>query len=200
MNRKMTVLFGLIIVSMILSGCESGTDFSRRSFVLEASRSGLSQQPTKDIILTVRRFNIDKTFSTKSFVYRKGQSEYETDFYNQFLVMPNDTITGKARSWLSESALFKLVLESGSYADATHMLEGNIVELYGDFRDKTSPKASMKMRFFLIQLSDKAVVFAKTYEATSGAGDRKVESLVRAFDDCLKNILSDLEQDLSDQL
>lgn len=200
MNRKMTVLFDLIIVSIILSGCKSVTDFNRRNFVLEASRSGTPQKAEKDIILAVRNFNIDRTFRTKSFVYRKGQSEYEADFYNQFLIIPNDMITEKTRSWLSQSGLFKLVLESGSYADATHMLEGNIFELYGDFRDKTSPKAVMKIRFFLVRLSDKTVVFAKTYEATSDAGDRTAESLAGAFDDCLKSILSELEQDLNEQL
>ncbi len=200
MNRKVMTLCNLMILSIMLSGCGGRTAYNQRNFILETSRSSPQLQAGTDVILDVQSFSIDRVFSTKSLVYRKGQSEYETDFYNQFLIMPDDMITDKTRSWLSESGLFKLVLKQGSFADATHLLEGNIIALYSDFRDKNSPKATMKICFFLIQLSDKTVVFSKTYEATSRSGERTAESLVKSFDDCLTKILSDFEQDLQDQL
>ena len=196
MNSKLIILCN----SMIMSGCGSRAAFNQRNFLLEASRNRPQQKTSKDIVLGVQSFNVDMTFSTKSFVYRKGPSEYETDFYNQFLISPNDMITEKTRSWLSESGLFKLVLEPGSYAEATHSLEGNIIALYGDFRDKSSPKATMKIRFFLVKLSGKSVVFGKTYEVVSKVGDRTAESLVEAFDGCLRQILTELEKDLIEKL
>ena len=201
MNSKVITLCNLMIVSMVLSGCgPKRIAYNQRNFVLETSRNSPQQKTSKDVILDVINFSIDTTFSTKSLVYRKGQSEYETDFYNQFLIRPDDMITEKTRSWLSESGLFELVLEPGSYTDATYVLEGNIITLYGDFRDKSSPKATMKIRFFLIKLSGKSVVFAKTYETTSESNERTAESLVEAFDNCLADILSDLEEDLRKQL
>ena len=200
MNSKVIILCNSMIVSMVLSGCGSRAAFNQRNFLLEASRNRPQRKTSKDIVLGVQSFNVDMTFSTKSFVYRKGPSEYETDFYNQFLISPNDMITEKTRSWLSESGLFKLVLEPGSYAEATHSLEGNIIALYGDFRDKSSPKATMKIRFFLVKLSGKSVVFGKTYEVVSKVGDRTVESLVEAFDGCLGQILTELEKDLIEKL
>lgn len=196
MNSKVMTLRSFMILSMLLSGC----GYNRRSFVLEVSRDRPQQEISKDVVLDVQSFNVDTAFSNRSLVYRKKQSEYETDFYNQFLIRPEDMITEKTRSWLSESGLFELVLEPGSYIDASHVLEGNIITLYGDFRDKSSPKATMKIRFFLIKLSDKSVVFAKTYETTSESNERTAESLVEAFDNCLTNILSDLEEDLCEQL
>jgi ABC-type uncharacterized transport system auxiliary subunit len=196
MNSKVMTLRSFMILSMLLSGC----GYNRRNFVLEVSRDRPQQEISKDVILDVQSFNVDTAFSNRSLVYRKKQSEYETDFYNQFLIRPEDMITEKTRSWLSESGLFELVLEPGSYIDASHVLEGNIITLYGDFRDKSSPKATMKIRFFLIKLSGKSVVFAKTYETTSESNERTAESLVEAFDNCLTNILSDLEEDLREQL
>ena len=149
MNSKVTIFCNLMIVSMVLSGCgPKRIAYNQRNFVLGTPRNRPQQKTSKDVILDVKNFGIDTTFSTKSLVYRKGQSEYETDFYNQFLVKPDDMITEKTRSWLAESGLFKWVLEPGSYTDATHMLEGNIIALYADFRDKSSPKAtslSLKM-------------------------------------------------------
>ncbi len=196
MNRKVMTLCGFMILSVLSSGCE----YDNRNFVLEVSRDRPQQQISKNIVLGVRNFNIDTAFSSRSLVYRKDQSEYETDFYNRFLIRPEDMITEKTRSWLSESALFKLVLEPGSYVNASHVLEGNIITLYGDFRDKKSPKAIMKIRFFLIKISGKSVVFTKTYESTFESNERTAESLVEGFDNCLTNILSDFEKDLQERL
>jgi len=200
MNNKVILLCNLMIASMVLSGCGSRTAYNQRNFILETSRNRPQQKISKDVILNVQSFSVDTTFSTKNLVYRKGQSEYETDFYNQFLVRPEDMITEKTRSWLSESGLFKWVLEPGGYTDATHMLEGNIIALYGDFRDESSPKATIKIRFFLVKLSGKSVVFGKTYEKVSEVGDRTAESLIEAYENCLANILTDLEKDLAEKL
>jgi ABC-type uncharacterized transport system auxiliary subunit len=201
MNSKVIILGGLIIMSMALSGCgPKRIAYNQRIFVLETSRNHPRQKTSKDIILDVQSFSVNTTFGTRSLIYRKSQSEYETDFYNQFLIRPEDMITEQTRDWFSESGLFKWVLEPGSYADVTHTLQGNIIALYGDFREDPSPKATMKMRFFLIEVSEKSIVFAKTYEAVSGFVDSKAESLIEAYDVCLTNILSDLERDLQEQL
>jgi len=151
MNSKVMTLCSFMILSMLLSGC----GYNRRNFVLEVSRDRPQQEISKDVVLSVQSFNADTAFSNRSLVYRKNQSEYETDFYNQFLIRPEDMITEKTRSWMSESGLFELVLEPGSYIDESHVLEGNIITLYGDFRDKASPKATMKIRFLsLIHISE----------------------------------------------
>jgi len=201
MNSKMIPLFNLMLVSILLSGCGMGKkSFNQRTFVLEANRSQPPQKNSKEITLSVESFTTDTAYSTKNLIYRKGQLEYETDFYNRLLIRPDDMITEKTRAWLSESGLFKLVLEPGTYTKATHILEGNIIAMYGDFREESSPKARMKIRFFLVKMSDISVVFTNTYEATSEFKDRTAESLIEAFGVCLTNILSDLEKTLQQQL
>lgn len=197
MNSKQISLYSLLILSSFLSGCGYG---GQKNFVLEVSRNRPQQKISKKVVLHVESFNISANFSKRSFVYRKSQSEYETDFYNRFLINPEDMITEKTRTWLLESGLFKLVLEPGSYLVASHILEGNIISLYGDLRDKSSPKAIMEIRFFLVELSNKSVVFEKTYKATFKSNNRTAESLVEAFDNCLTNILIDLEKDLKEHL
>jgi hypothetical protein len=118
MNNKVIALCNLMIMSMVISGCGGKRiAYNQRNFVLEASRNDPQQKTSKDVILDVKNFSIDTTFSTKSLVYRKGRSEYETDFYNRFLIGPDDMITEKTRSWLSQSGLFKWVLEPGSYTE-----------------------------------------------------------------------------------
>ncbi len=201
MSSNVIILHSLLIVSMSLSGCGlRKTAYNQRHFVLELSRNRAQQKTSNHVILDVQSFGIDTTFSTKNLVYRKDASEYETDFYNQFLVRPEDMITETTRAWLSESGLFKWVLEPGSYTDATHMLEGNIIVLYADFRDESSPKATIKIRFFLVESLEKLIVLGKTYERVSEIGDMTAESLIDAYENCLANILSDLEDDLEELL
>jgi len=200
MNNKILALLNLIIISMFFSGCGSRAALNQNNFLLDVSRDMPQQKTSKDIVLDVKQFSIDRAFSTKNFVYRKNKSEYETDFYNQFLISPDDMITEKTRSWLSQSGLFKWVLEPGSYTDATHMLEGNITALYGDFSEELLPNAKMGIRFFILKLSDKSVVFGKTYEAESKIESTTAEALISSFDKCLINILSNLEHDLQEKL
>lgn len=200
MKCKTIILYSIILLPS-WSGCmPKGVALNRRNFALETSRNLPQHKNSKDMTLGVQSFSIDTAFNTKSFVYRKTQSEYENDFYNQFLINPDDMITEKTRGWLSESGLFKWVLEAGSYADATHILEGNIIAMYGDFRDESLPKATMIIRFFIIKESDKSITFGKTYEAQSTIESRDAESLVEAFDNSLTDILTNLEHDLQEQL
>lgn len=201
MNSKVIALCSLVILPVVLSGCgPKRTAYNQKRFIIETSRSIPQQEISKDITLDVTNLSINTTFSTKSLVYRKSRSEYETDFYNQFLVNPEDMITEKTRSWLSRSGLFKLVLKPGSFTDPTHVLEGNITALYGDFRDDTSASAAMEIRVFLVKLPQRTVVFTSNYEAVSEFKDQTAESLIEAFGLCLTDILSNLEKDLQKQL
>jgi ABC-type uncharacterized transport system auxiliary subunit len=72
--------------------------------------------------------------------------------------------------------------------------------LYGDFSNESSPEAKMEIRFFVIKLSDKSIVFGKTYSALANVESRTAEGVIAAFDKCLGTILSDLEKDLEKQL
>ena len=201
MKARVITLFSTMLVAIVLSGCMGDrVSYSQRNFILQANRDLPHIQKSKDIVLSVQDFNGDDLYTNKNFVYRIGQSEYETDFYNQFLLRPEDMITSKTRRWLSDSGLFKLVLEPGSYSDATEMLEGNLLALYVDFRDKQTPKAVLKVRFFVLDLSDKSVLYSNTYEVTSTAKDNSVESLVGAFNESLVKVLSELEKDLQKNL
>ena len=82
MNSKVIILCNVMMVSMLLSGCgPKRTAYNQRHFILEVSREVEQQKDTKEAILAVQSFSIDTAFSTQGLVYRKGPSEYETDFY-----------------------------------------------------------------------------------------------------------------------
>jgi ABC-type uncharacterized transport system auxiliary subunit len=140
----------------------------------------------------------DPVYNSRGLVYRKGESEYESDFYHEFLIAPQDLISSQTRNWLAQSGLFKTVLEPGSLLEATHVLEGSVLALYGDLRGQNLPQAVLQIRFFLVanQGSKFQIVFTRDYRASQRAEEKTADALVAAWDRCLAQILSELEKDL----
>lgn len=205
MNFKLHVLFfcasTLAFITM-LCGC-GPKSYEKQRYILDTQRASSAEAGDNQNILEVRRFTIDPAFSTKSLTYRTGEFEYEPDFYNEFLISPDAMITEKVRNWLSESGLSRRVLDPGSYVESTHVIEGNVTALYGDFRDTSSPKAVMEIRVFLLEMKtikEPVIAFGKTYKSSVALESKGAEDLVGAFDRCLTEILTKVEKDLAEKL
>lgn len=191
----------VIVASLLLSGC-GPKGYNKRYYVLDVKRKAEPAKSSNEVILDVHRFTIDSAFDSKGLVYRKSEFEYESDFYNEFLISPSAMVTEKTRTWLSQSGLYARVLDKGSYVGSTHTLEGNITALYGDLRSKSSPRAVMELRVFLIaeKAPKESIILGKTYSTSSNLESEGTEGLVEAFDRCLEKILTDLEKDLRAKL
>jgi ABC-type uncharacterized transport system auxiliary subunit len=205
MNRAVLFFFWASTYAWltVLSGCRTQQAYNKSYYVLETDRKAQAKMAKTDHILEVSHFAIDSAFSEKGLVYRVDEFEYESDFYNEFLVSPSAMITEKLRNWLSETAVFKRVLAPGSLVDPTHLIEGNITELYGDFRDKSSPIAVMEIRVFLLEIKSgmgPVVVTGKIYKSTAAFESAGAANLVSALNTCLTEILVDLEEDLAQTL
>lgn len=188
---------------VILTGCANRQTYDKKYFILNAVRQGESIGTRADWVLEVRRFTVDSAFAGKGLVYRTGEFEYKSDFYNEFLVSPAAMITDKTRNWLAESGLFKTVLDAGTAIDATHTLEGNVTEMCGDFRDRSSPQAQIEIRIFVLKIKaggESVPVFGQTYRSSASIVSENPEHLVEALDKCLEEILSELEKDLAAKL
>jgi hypothetical protein len=148
------------------------------------------------------QLHVDPTYDSRGLLYRKDESEYQSDFYHEFLIAPQALITSQARNWLAQSGLFKTVLEPGSLLEATHVLEGSVLALYGDLREQNLPQAVLQIRFFLVanQGSKFQIVFTRDYRASRQAQEKTPDALVAALDLCLAQILSQLEKDLGTAL
>ncbi len=198
---KLYVYSIFIVTSIMLTGC-GRMSYSKRTYILDAARQPEPGQAKSHVILDVRRFTIDSVFAGKGFVYRRGEHEYESDFYNQFLISPAVMVSEKTRHWLCRSGICGRVLVPGSRIESTHTLEANITALYADVRDKSSPRAVMELRAFLIANNPAAesVLLGKTYRASCPLQSNTPEALVEALDKCLAEILTSLEKDLKKEL
>ncbi|MBN1360862.1 MAG: membrane integrity-associated transporter subunit PqiC [Sedimentisphaerales bacterium] len=184
-------------MTLLVLGCAqpapSGSDY-----LLAAVRRGAPATASGEAILEVRRFSIDAEFANRGLVYRTGDFKYETDAYREFLISPAQMLTERTRDWLSRSGLFEQVVVPGSRLQATHTLEGNVLALYGDLRDASARAAVMELRCFLLadEGAPQRVLLARDYKSVKPLQADSAEALVEALDECLVEILTNLENDL----
>ncbi|MBI2364667.1 MAG: membrane integrity-associated transporter subunit PqiC [Deltaproteobacteria bacterium] len=191
---------GAFLLLALASGCvaieRSYPD--KRYFVLEVNRNVNPSNPPGRGVLQVANIRVSPRYEDKGFVYRTSGSGYESDFYNQFLVSPAALLGEELRKGLAQSEIFRHVINASSQLEPTHVLEGVVNALYGDFRDPGAPKAVLEMEFFLRKESpSKAeIVAAKRYAKSVAVTGRSPEALVKGWNEALDAILSALVADL----
>jgi len=195
--------FGLLAGLFLLAatGCirMNSPDVVRRSYVLEVTRSGPVSPPATGLVLKVRTFQASARCPGKEFVYRKSDVLFDSDYYHGFLVMPGALIAGVVRDWLDASRGVGRVVDVSSRVPATHVLEGTVIRLEGDYRDPQKPQAVLALD--LVLLSDRPtvprVVWQKRYERTEGIAGASPAALVEGWNRALAGVLRDMESDVS---
>ena len=191
---------GAFILLALASGCV-GIERSypdKRYFVLEVNRNVNPSNSPGNGVLQIANIRVSPRYEDKGFIYRTSGSSYESDFYNQFLVSPAALLGEELRKGLAQSQIFRHVINASSQLEPTHVLEGVVDALYGDFRDPGAPKAVLEMEFFLRKESaSKAdIVAARRYAKSVAVNGRSPEALVKGWNEALDAILSSLVADL----
>ncbi|MBN2376009.1 MAG: membrane integrity-associated transporter subunit PqiC [Sedimentisphaerales bacterium] len=147
----------------------------------------------------VRPFSLAPGYHTKELIYRTGEFQYESDYYNQFVTDVGQQTAEQTRKWLSQSGYFSHVVPPGSTMNATHILEGNITHLYGDFRDKSNAKAFVSITFYLLDITNKQtqVLLSESIDAQASITEATAENLIKAYQHCLQQILENFEKKLA---
>jgi hypothetical protein len=171
----------------------------RRFYTIDAPRTGAPRTGDAKILLRVRRFSASRMCDGSELVTRTGEATYESDFYNVLFVPPALQIGEQTQRWLAESGLYGHVVGPGSSLAETHLLEGHLVALYGDYRKPGAQQAVTELQFMLARVTeDPAVVLLqKTYREEIPLANREPASLVKGWSEGLSRILAALEEDLA---
>ncbi|MBM4259930.1 MAG: hypothetical protein FJ145_00640 [Deltaproteobacteria bacterium] len=197
---KSRIVLSVVALATLLSGCVSVEKSypDKRFFVLEIPRREAQASAPSSGVLMVAPLRVSPRYEGRSFVYRRSEASFESDFYNQFLVSPGPLLTEEVRRELSQAQVAQYVVSASSQAEPTLVLEGTIDALYGDFRDINAPKAVLEMEFFLAKESPaKAdIVLRRRYTKSIAVSGRTPEALVRGWNDALSEIVVGLAADL----
>ncbi|KRT64235.1 MAG: conserved exported protein of unknown function [Candidatus Dadabacteria bacterium CSP1-2] len=199
-QSKLFLFSSWVLLFLTLTGCANfSKNYPERNYyILNVSNKDQNSSPVSGTVLEVRRFEISPSFSGREFVYRIGDLSYESDFYNQFFRPPSLLTTDEVRKWFSESGRFKYVVDSSNNVEANYILEGNVSELYGDFRATNEPKAVLGIQFFLIEetSTNPQIVFQNNYRREVVLSSNSPEELVKGWNEALEQILTAFAGDL----
>ena len=199
MKKKISIaqLVGLLLIHAFFSGCISYPQ--KHSFVLSVDRETTPRPVLTEKPLVVSRFRSAPQYESKGFVYRKGELDYESDYYNEFLALPGSMISEEVRKWLAKSGLFRFVSDAEDIEESHYHLDGSVKSIYGDYGQGTPARAVFEIRFSLSQKTNdrSAIVFQKDYREQIPVKGNSPEQLVRGWNEALFKILTAFEQDLS---
>jgi cholesterol transport system auxiliary component len=195
-------VFGLVIV-LIAGGCSIKQSYPAKDyFALEVNRETEATPPSDGKTLLVRDFIVSPKFEDKGFVYRLTDQNYETDYYNEFLVPPGALLGEDTREWLADSGIFDLVGDRRTVVSPTFSLHVRVIALYGDMRVKGQEKAVLEARIFVFEHAEPEVSrdsdlrFQEIYREKVPLNDRSPAALVEGWNTAFRNILTAVENDL----
>lgn len=135
------------------SGCalRSRPALPARTFLLTApSASSATRTANPGGTLLVRLLRVAAPYDSRAFVLRRGDSEFATDAYDAFLLSPGPMLTEALTHWMRTLGVFANVSTGGSLLSPTHLLEGEVEELYVDLRDPAHPQAVLTLRLQIL--------------------------------------------------
>jgi len=190
----------LLIPLILIAGCAdlSKPYPAKELFSLDAP--ALSTAPaTHPGALRVERVRIAAPFDARTFVYRVNESQYQPDYYREFVADPDRLITTQLVAALAEARVFQTVVDTGAGVDTPFLLETSITEFYADLRQPDSPHAVVRARCILIaDRSAAATVLADwVVESRKPAADSAPASLAAAWNAALGDVFSQIANRLA---
>ena len=203
---KITRMYGLIAAGIAISGLLSGCvnlrrDYPIRTFYVLEAKPDKIQPPAEDgPVVQIQLFRASPGFSSSEFVYRTGESTFESDSYHAFLTLPAAQIRALTSQWIQDTGRARATLDRSSRLRPTHIIEGNLVALYGDFREKESPRAFIEIDLLIMDIRpiEPLIVFSNSYRESIAIPESTAEALVEGWNEGLKKILSRFDQDIRD--
>jgi cholesterol transport system auxiliary component len=171
----------------------------KHTYLLETSRAQATGEPAHPDTLLLATFRVAEPFAGKGMVYRLDEYRYESDFYNEFFVLPRDIMTQRVLQWLQSAALFDSVrLSAGGARRGALQLDGLVTQMYGDIRDPQQPRAVLAVQFYITRTdrTGTQVLFAQQLSQSVPMQDASAASLAAGLSQALQAILTELERQL----
>jgi cholesterol transport system auxiliary component len=127
-------------------------------------------------------------FAADGFVYQVSNDKWEIDPYNQFLVSPADMMTTILRNWTRESGLYGDLALPGTGGGQGYVIDCDLTELYGDFRNPMRPEAVVTISAQVFHNTDKGrvLVLRKVLTQRVPVAARTPSALIDAWNEALR--------------
>jgi len=142
----------LIACGFVSAACSLSQPYpAKGNFTINPpSPTGSSKPDSAPECIQIDPVSVAPPYGQQSFVYRVGDNQFQTDYYNQFISPPNRLLTGATVEGLARRSSATTVLEPSSTAGCALRLEVHITDLYADLRPGRN-LAIIRARFMLLR-------------------------------------------------
>ena len=158
-----------LALPLLLAGClaaapraQQKAAAQKRTFLPVAAAPSAPAAAPRFAAVKIRSFRALPPFDATGFVVRRSGSEFATDFYNAWLVPPQDLIRVQTARYLEQTGLFGAVYDASSGTLPPLSLEGVVSELFLDYAGQ-APAAVVTLR--LLVLDERAPAFTVLFSA-----------------------------------
>lgn len=169
---KTSVCLTLFAAGLLTAGCIGGkraqlqAAAQKRTFVPVAAAARPVSPAPGFAAVKIRPFRAQPPFDARAFIVRRAGGEFAADFYNGWIVAPQELVRVQAQRYLEEAGLFAAVYDTVSGTAATMSVEGIVSELYLDYAG-AEPAAVVTLR--LLVLDERAAEFTVLFSAEKSA-------------------------------
>lgn len=204
LNRSQSRLVVYCLLSLVafFSGCISvglqKVSPDIKTYALDLSSQGHSAVVGKPLSVRLNGFCAVPAFADRYLTYRTGETVYEQDFYNQLLAAPSGMAYDQTLIWLKGSPQISFVLPMDSTVNPDRVIDGKLLELYGDYSQGKTPKAVLKIQFTVSggDATHFQILFQKIYSAEIPMTRPSPKELTGGWNAGLGQILANFEKDL----
>jgi cholesterol transport system auxiliary component len=181
-----------------LTGCLSRPALDKQTFAFGMPVIAATNVVAGDQVLGIRNLQIAAPFEGRSLVYRTEEFSYVRDPYAEFLEPPTEELMSPLRESLRAEAGFSAVVDAGSALKPDTLVEINVNQLYGDFRQPEHPAAILTMRFVFFDATNGVpgkVIFQQEYSRSIPLSTPTAAMLMAGWDRALSEILAQVSSD-----
>ncbi len=152
---KTTVCLTLLVAGLLLSGCLGGKGAQlqaaaqKRTFVPVAAAARPMSPAPGFAAVRIRPFRALPPFDARAFIVRRAGGEVAADFYNGWIVAPQELVRVQTQRYLEEAGLFAAVYDTASGTLAPLSIEGVVSELALDYAG-AAPAAVVTLRLTVL--------------------------------------------------
>ena len=193
-----TALFSLCCLTSCLSGCLSRPALNQQTFSFNSPTLAATNSVAGRPVLAIKKLEIASPFEDRALVYRTSEFTYVRDPYAAFLDTPAQELLATLRAGLSSQGNFSAVVDTGSALKPDTLLEINVSQLYGDFRQRTQAQAVLTMRFTFFAATNgiaAQVLFQKEYSRALPISTPSAAALMQGWNQALTEILESVSSD-----
>jgi ABC-type uncharacterized transport system auxiliary subunit len=198
--KSTVLLLGLAVWGLLLPGCahlqKSFPDI--KTYGLDAGSGEYAVYAGTVLSVRLNSFSAVSQFADRYLTYRTDEIRYESDFYNQLMASPAVMIKDQTRDWLKRSPAIEFVFPAIAATNPYYLIDGKVLEFYGDYRRSNEPKAVLKIEWTVSKSGPEGneVIFQRIYSEVIPISKTSPKSLVEGWDRALARILSEFEGNL----